>query len=817
MSIFFVINKIRGLNDLKKIAFFIAGLFIINSFAVVGLGYESSEKTEILKLSFLEPKTIEKKPYVELEIEGSNNHIFIPGQPMLPIHTKTIILPFGVKKIDVECDVIQIETISISEKITPAPQRIILDAAVSSDNSIEPIMDETIYDSTEYFPENWYRYNIGVGLDENNQHKTLLTINTYPIRYSPTTNTIEYAKNIDITVSYEEPDSDPFPTVSTYDLVIITPSGFTSDLQNLVDHKNSIGVKTVLKTTDEIYTQYNGVDKPEKIKYFIKDSLETWGIKYVLLVGGLKSLIWANPKENANYGDKGWHLPVRYANLIDFEPGIISDLYYSDIYKVGGTFDSWDSNNDGIFAYKKGSGLKSDTLDLYPDVYIGRLPCRNNKEIQGMVDKIIKYESQQVDPSWFNKMIVVSGDGFLDQEDLNFQWDTNGLPAGEYTIYAQSTNPEGTLGPIDETHVTLDKTQNTKLTFNHNDYLLVPNFPSYPAPPIAKIMTVSDGDILGKDDYTYIPGDGEAYCNDYYGYGDVKYINGILHLSGKTYDPKPYGYTTNISVWVKNSAGEIVFENQRNKSLMYSEGEWTTGEKMLHERAGALYYMPLDVEKEILWTSNGEWTAQSDVINSMNKGSGFVFFSGHGSPATWGDQYPGIPGNRRIGSITGLSVVNIYGDPAYLPMETLTNDYKNPVVIVGGCHNSMFNVSLIPTMLEIFGSRGMMSYGNPTAECWGEWIMRLSKRGAIASIGNTGYGFGNLGEWCNAGGVDSWITTEFFRQYGTEGRNILGEAHAQSISSYISTFSKSDSGDLQTVEQWVLLGDPSLKIGGYET
>jgi hypothetical protein len=150
-------------------------------------------------------------------------------------------------------------------------------------------------------------------------------------------------------------------------------------------------------------------------------------------------------------------------------------------------------------------------------------------------------------------------------------------------------------------------------------------------------------------------------------------------------------------------------------------------------------------------------------------------------------------------------------------MNTLTNDYKNPVVVVGGCHNGLFNVSLIQTMLEAFGDRGFHSYGNPTAECWCEWLVRLSKRGAIASIGNTGYGFGILGEWCTVGGVDNWITTEFFIKYGTEGRNILGEAHGQTISSYITTFGKADSGDLQTVEQWVLFGDPSLKIGGYKT
>ncbi len=178
-----------------------------------------------------------------------------------------------------------------------------------------------------------------------------------------------------------------------------------------------------------------------------------------------------------------------------------------------------------------------------------------------------------------------------------------------------------------------------------------------------------------------------------------------LHIRGKTYDPKPYGYTTNISVWVKNSAGETVFADQRNNSLMYSEGEWTTGEQMLHERAGAIYYMPEDFTSEILWTSNGKWTGQSDVINSMSKGSGFVFFSGHGSPRTWGDQYFGIPGNRKIGSVKGLACIAFTLPfsslkPPFFPMNKITNDYKNPIVIVGGCHNSDFNITLLSTLLD---------------------------------------------------------------------------------------------------------------------
>ena len=44
----------------------------------------------------------------------------------------------------------------------------------------------------------------------------------------------------------------------------------------------------------------------------------------------------------------------------------------------------------------------------------------------------------------------------------------------------------------------------------------------------------------------------------------------------------------------------------------------------------------------------------------------------------------------------------------------------------------------------------------------------------------------------------------------------LGMVHSQTISDYTDTFSPNDDElDRKTVEQWVLLGDPSLKIGGY--
>ena len=288
-----------------------------------------------------------------------------------------------------------------------------------------------------------------------------------------------------------------------------------------------------------------------------------------------------------------------------------------------------------------------------------------------------------------------------------------------------------------------------------------------------------------------------------------------MHIRGKSYDPQPYGNVTDIHVWIENSDEQIVFTQWRNNTKMYYEGEWVTGEKLLKGKGGALYYMPGDFEKEILWTSNGKFTGQEDVIDALSEGSGFVFFSGHGSPRVWVDHYPGVPGNRGHGSITGLVTNDPFGGPPFLPVERILNIGKPFVLVVGGCHNSQFNVSLIPSILDAWLPLYMWTYGMPAPECWSWWLTRLSGRGAIATIGNTGLGYGMLGEDCTITGLDGGISLEFFRQYGEEGHHILGETYSQTLTCYIGTFDMEEDDHVKTVQQWVLLGDPSLMIGGY--
>ena len=184
-----------------------------------------------------------------------------------------------------------------------------------------------------------------------------------------------------------------------YELLIITPAAFSASLQPLVAHKEYHGIATKIITLEDIYASLyfplEGRDNPEQIKYFIKQAKDNWDIQYVMLVGG---------KDN---------MPVRYSHAPSNFPTdtdtFISDLYYADIYDENGTFCSWDSNHNNIFG-EIGEEDVIDTVDLYPDVYIGRLLCSNAAEVTLVVNKIIEYEDNVSGASWLNTVVLSGGD-----------------------------------------------------------------------------------------------------------------------------------------------------------------------------------------------------------------------------------------------------------------------------------------------------------------------------------------------------------------------------------------------------------------------
>lgn len=204
-----------------------------------------------------------------------------------------------------------------------------------------------------------------------------------------------------------------------YNFIVLTPAQFTPELQPLITHKNNRDISTILVALDDIYNgnifPVKGRDNPEKIKYFIKDSIEYWDTNFVLLVGGSEQL------------------PSRYTHIYydDFnlyptknEWVFLSDLYYADIYDHEGNFASWDTNKNNIFAEYEWHG-NTDEVNLYPDIYLGRLACINKSEVITCVNKIIAYETgEQFKKDWFHNIVAIGGD--------SLPGDTEQIDEGEY-------------------------------------------------------------------------------------------------------------------------------------------------------------------------------------------------------------------------------------------------------------------------------------------------------------------------------------------------------------------------------------------------
>jgi hypothetical protein len=61
-----------------------------------------------------------------------------------------------------------------------------------------------------------------------------------------------------------------------------------------------------------------------------------------------------------------------------------------------------------------------------------------------------------------------------------------------------------------------------------------------------------------------------------------------------------------------------------------------------------------------------------------------------------------------------------------------------------------------------------------------------------------------------------YIETQFFKFIGINNDQYVGSAWKDAVTSNLTVYpGMKNNLDAQTVEQWVLLGDPSLKIGGY--
>ncbi|MCD6542835.1 MAG: hypothetical protein J7K38_05920 [Thermoplasmata archaeon] len=356
-----------------------------------GMGREITKVIHV-KATFSNPEILENPNTSELHVEIDNLETWIheEGKPILPVFRKTFLIPFGSKIKNITCRVSEIHSMIL-------PKGGIEVSRGARWFGTDDIMDVQSNDVPTY-PENWYSYRIGAGIKDG-QHVNILTVELYPVRYVYSNDTLEFVNEIELTLTYTESKMETFRETSNYDLMIIAPSNFVPALERLAKYKDSRGIKTEIVSLEEIYSKYSGYDEAEKIKKAIKNEVENNGIRYVLLVGSIDKL----PIRKTHFIRK-WE--NQYHNLT-----LLTDLYYSDIYDADGKFCSWDSNGNGKYGEMfYGVEGEDDEIDLYPDVYLGRLACKNVLEVNVVVNKIIQYESRT--GNWFKRLLVIGGDTF---------------------------------------------------------------------------------------------------------------------------------------------------------------------------------------------------------------------------------------------------------------------------------------------------------------------------------------------------------------------------------------------------------------------
>lgn len=304
------------------------------------------------------------------------------GAPELPVKSLAVALPLGAKNIQVE--IIETESAVLDGEylLSPAQPPVIL-----SQREITKIVppDPGVYASNVPYPEQIIEVR-GVGTADNHQ---ICELAVHPVQYVPAARKVIHHQAIRFRVTYEggrvlparnsslrkmvmNPEdlleARPSRTRGDISYLIISNPPVDTVFQRLADWKTQKGIPAEVRTVNWVVANYAGEDNAARIRNYMK-TLPDSNIQYVLLAG-----------DTAIIPCRFAYAMTCSASIWDREDSLPCDLYYADLQG------DWNFDNDGLY------GEIEDSIDLYPDLYIGRAPVNSIVQAQNFVDKILTYE-----------------------------------------------------------------------------------------------------------------------------------------------------------------------------------------------------------------------------------------------------------------------------------------------------------------------------------------------------------------------------------------------------------------------------------------
>ncbi len=134
----------------KIIAIVLVSILSISGFGAVAISSDKPIEVEgILQCS--EPKILENEHYISISLQEADIYLNNPGQPVLPVITKTYAFPIGTIISDVNCQPVDIQEKSIDKEITYASKPVPRLSGIEL--SLKTIKDESVYKSSSFYPD----------------------------------------------------------------------------------------------------------------------------------------------------------------------------------------------------------------------------------------------------------------------------------------------------------------------------------------------------------------------------------------------------------------------------------------------------------------------------------------------------------------------------------------------------------------------------------------------------------------------------------------------------------------------------------------
>jgi hypothetical protein len=205
----------------------------------------------------------------------------------------------------------------------------------------------------------------------------------------------------DLALMASPPSDDPplITNLPSPEYLIITSAQVAPGFYPFLLWKNQIGIPTDMVLIEDILSSTAGGDPAEQLRNYLMEAYNE-GVRYILL-GGHPDIV-----------------PIRYlypGNVTNYVPDLgvqqISDLYFADL--TG----EWDADGDGVWGESY-----HDQPDIYPELYVGRVPASTAEQASVWSHKVILHEKNpgDGDPSYLTKALIISADQMRDlgQQDV---------------------------------------------------------------------------------------------------------------------------------------------------------------------------------------------------------------------------------------------------------------------------------------------------------------------------------------------------------------------------------------------------------------